>query len=171
MSSLDLAPELDLRALLRTLVRHRVRFLVIGGIAGALHGSTTMTSDLDILYARDRDNVRRLAAALAELDAHRRDLPAELTAPLDAQAILNGTNALLSTRHGDLDCIGETPSGRFTYDQLVPTAARYEIAADLSVTVVSLDELIRMKRATGREQDRAEVERLSALRDEVEERG
>lgn len=125
-----------------------------------------MTSDLDILYPRDRENVRRLAAALVELDAHRRDLPAGVDTPLDAQAILNGMNVLLTTRHGDLDCIGETPSGRFTYDQLAPTAARYEIAADLAVSVVSLDDLIGMKRATGRAQDRAEVERLSALRDE-----
>ena len=150
-------------------MRHEVRFLVIGGIAGALHGSTTMTSDLDILYARDRENVRRLAAGLAELDAHRRDLPAGVAAPVDEQVILNGMNVLLSTRYGDLDCIGETPSGRFIYEQFAPTASRYEIAADLSVSAVSLDELIRMKRATGREQDRAEVERLSALRDERDE--
>lgn len=141
---------------------------MIGGIAGALHGSTTMTSDLDILYARDRHNVQRLTAALAELDAHRRDLPPGVAAAVDAQAILNGMNVLLNTRYGDLDCIGETPSGRFTYAQLAPTASRYEIAADLSVSAASLDELIQMKRATGREQDRAEVERLSALRDELE---
>jgi len=161
------SPELDLTALLRTLAQQKVKFLIIGGIAGALHGSTTMTSDLDILYARDRENVRRLATALAELDAHRRDLPAEVVAPIDARAILNGLNILLATRYGDLDCIGETPSGRFTYEQLAPTAERYEIAADLQVSVVSLEELIRMKRATGRAQDRAEVERLTALRDEL----
>ncbi|CAN5140638.1 hypothetical protein BH18CHL2_BH18CHL2_04460 [soil metagenome] len=141
---------------------------MIGGIAGALHGSTTLTSDLDILYARDRENVRRLAAALADLHARRRDLPDGVAAPLDAPALLNGSNFLLSTRHGDLDCIGETPSGGFTYEQLAPTSARYEVAGDLVVSVVSLDELIRMKRATGRAQDRAEVERLSALRDELE---
>lgn len=127
-----------------------------------------MTSDLDILYARDRENVGRLAAALAQLRARRRDLPAGVAAPLDEHAILNGMNFLLITRHGDLDCIGETPSGRFIYEQLAPTAARYEIAEDVTVSAVSLDELIRMKRGTGREQDRAEVERLSALRDEME---
>ncbi|HEY8656421.1 MAG TPA: hypothetical protein VIN34_06775 [Candidatus Limnocylindria bacterium] len=165
------APELDLSALLRTLTREKVKFLIIGGIAGALHGSTTMTSDLDILYARDRENVRRLAAALARLDARRRDLPAGVAAPVDAASILNGLNLLLVTRFGDLDCLGETPSGRFTYEQLVVTAERYEIAEDLQVSVVSLEELIRMKRATGRAQDRAEVERLAALRDELEDAG
>ncbi|HEX9268822.1 MAG TPA: hypothetical protein VF998_03160 [Candidatus Limnocylindria bacterium] len=142
---------------------------MIGGIAGALHGSTTLTSDLDILYERSRENVDRLAAALAEARAVRRDLPPGVRSALDGQAILNGANFLLSTRYGDLDCIAETPSGRFTYAQLEPTAVHYDIKG-VSVTVVSLDELIRMKRATGREADRVEVERLSALREEREKR-
>ena len=34
-------------ALVETLHRHAVDFLVIGGIAGRLHGSTTITRDLD----------------------------------------------------------------------------------------------------------------------------
>jgi hypothetical protein len=104
------------------------------------------------------------------LRAIRRDLPAGLPAPLDAQTVPNGTNFLLTTRYGDLDCVGETPSGRFTYEQLAPTAERMRIGADLEIRVASLDELIRMKRATGRTKDRIELETLSALRDVRERR-
>jgi len=46
-----------------------VRFVVIGGIAASLQGSTTITNDFDICYARDQDNFERLAAALTELEA------------------------------------------------------------------------------------------------------
>lgn len=158
--------SLDPIEILRELVRHDVRFVVIGGIAGALHGSTTLTADLDILYERDRDNIKNLADALAAIGAVRRDLPAGVKAPLDARTLRNGTNVLLTTRHGDLDCIGETPSGRFTYAQIAPTAERVRIGSDLEIEVASLDELIRMKRATGRAKDRVELETLSALRDE-----
>ena len=140
--------------------------MVIGGIAATLHGSTTLTADLDILYDRDGGNVGRLARGLAALQAVRRDLPDGLPAPLDATTIRNGTNFLLTTNKGDLDCIGETPSGRFTYAQVAPTAERVRIGAELEVRVASLDELIRMKRATGRTKDRIEIETLSALRDE-----
>lgn len=158
---------LDLRRLLQTLNRHGVRFVVIGGVAGNLHGSATLTRDLDIVYARDRQNIRRLAAALAELDAHRRDVPKELAAPVDEQAILNGSNFLLQTQAGLLDCLGETPADRLTYEHLERTAVRFPVDG-LDVLAVSLPELIRMKRAAGRDRDRIEVERLSALRDEHE---
>ncbi len=159
--------QLDLGELLRALVRHKVRFIVIGGIAGALHGSATLTSDLDVVYDRDRDNIRRLAAALVELDARRRDLPAGLPAEIDERAVLNGANFHLITKFGELDCLGETPAERLTYATLAVDAVRFDVG-DVTVTVTSLDDLIRMKRATGRASDRIEVERLSALRDEHE---
>lgn len=159
--------HLDLGELLRTLVRHKVRFIVIGGIAGALHGSATPTRDLDLVYDRDRSNIRRLAAALVELDARRRDLPAGLPGEIDERAILNGTNFHLITKFGEIDCLGETPAERLTYATLAVDAVRFDVG-DVTVTVTSLDDLIRMKRATGRERDRIEVERLDALRDEHE---
>jgi hypothetical protein len=159
---------LDLEGLFRTLVRHKVRFIVIGGVAGGFHGSATLTRDLDVVYDRERENIRRLAAALTEMEANRRELPAGVSATIDERAILNGTNFLLNTRFGPLDCIGETPAERLTYAQLVVDAIRFTLAGDLIVAVTSLDDLIRMKQATGRERDRIEVERLTALRDEHE---
>ncbi len=164
-----MSASLDPAEILRILAQHEVRFVVVGGIAGALHGSTTLTADLDILYDRNGDNVERLASALSALRAVRRDLPDGVVAPVDARALKNGTNFLLSTRYGDLDCIGETPSGRFTYAQVAPTAERVRVGRT-EIAVVALDELIRMKRATGRTKDRIEVETLTALRAERERR-
>lgn len=163
-------PVLDPSGLLRALVQKDVRFVVIGGVAGTLHGSTTLTGDLDILFDRDPSNVDRLATVLMELHAVRRDLPAGVKAPIDARALRSATNFLLSTDLGDLDCIGETPSGGFTFEQIAPTAERMRIGKELVVSVAALDELIRMKRATGRAKDRIEVETLAGLRTERERR-
>ena len=55
-----------------TLVRHEVDFVLIGGLAGALHGSPAATNDADICPARTPENLTRLAAALVELDARSR---------------------------------------------------------------------------------------------------
>lgn len=93
----------------------------------------------------------------------RRDLPTEVKAPIDARALRNGTTFLLSTDLGDLDCIAETASGGFTYGDIAPTAEKMRIGRELDVFVAGLDELIRMKRATGRPKDRIEVETLGAL--------
>src|SRR5438093_4547271 len=59
----------DPRPILGVLVRHDVRFVVIGGIAASLQGSTTITNDFDICYARAPENLERLVRALSELHA------------------------------------------------------------------------------------------------------
>jgi hypothetical protein len=54
------------------LLRHQVRFVVIGGIAAISHGYPLPTEDVDVTPSRDRENVERLARALQELDARLR---------------------------------------------------------------------------------------------------
>ena len=72
-----------LRAL-RVLVAHEVQFVVIGGVAGRLWGSTIVTNDLDVCAERSRPNLERLAAALTELHARLRGVPEDVIVPLDA---------------------------------------------------------------------------------------
>jgi len=55
---------LRLEEVLRLLQPHGVRFIVIGGWAAIIHGAARSTNDLDIVYARDPDNVGRLIEAL-----------------------------------------------------------------------------------------------------------
>ena len=167
MTSDDL--RFDPRAILEILRRHDVRFLVVGGIAGRLHGSARMTEDLDICYSRTTDDLDRLAAALAELDISLRGADPGLPFRPDARTLRSGLNFTFDTRYGPFDCLGEA-SG-YTYEVLVPNAERAQLDGldVLDVLVVSLDDLIRMKRAAGRPQDIADVEILSKLR-EVRER-
>jgi len=54
----------DYRKALDTLRGGGVRFIVIGGVAATAHGSTQLTNDLDVVYARDADDIVRLAAFL-----------------------------------------------------------------------------------------------------------
>jgi len=54
------APFDPLRAL-RVLLDRGVRFVMIGGFGARLHGSPTVTNDLDVCYARDRENLVALA--------------------------------------------------------------------------------------------------------------
>ena len=63
----DKGPPLRIRHFIEVLDRHAVDFVVIGGIAGIVHGSAYPTYDFDVLYARDDQNLERMAAALREL--------------------------------------------------------------------------------------------------------
>jgi hypothetical protein len=155
-------------AILEVLVRHEVGFIVIGGLAGNVHGSTTFTNDLDISYERTPANCERLAAALRELNVTLRGAEPGLPFRVDARTIRNGLNFTFSTPFGPFDCLGEA-SG-YGYDLLKPNSLQADLGG-LTVWVASLDDLIRMKRAAGRLKDLIEIENLSKLREVREERG
>jgi hypothetical protein len=165
----------DPERLLETLARHRVRFVIIGGFAARLLGSPTLTNDLDICYARDPKNLAALAAALIELEAILRRAPDGATlrgAPEglpfrpDPPTLAAGDHFTLSTSAGNLDCIG-TPAGSSGFPDLIAGAAEMKIGRT-RVFVVSLEDLIQMKKASGRPKDRVELEILGALKEEIE---
>lgn len=155
------------RRMLEVLQRHGVRFVTIGGMAGALHGSPSITYDLDICYQRDPENLERLAAALRELGAKLRGVDEEVPFLLDARTLRAGDCFTFVTAYGALDILG-TPAGSRGYDDLVESAEDFDLDG-LSVRVVSLDDLIAMKQAAGRPKDRVHLEILGALQDVIDE--
>ncbi|MEO7119287.1 MAG: hypothetical protein ABIZ34_09990 [Candidatus Limnocylindrales bacterium] len=161
--------QFDAEALLRVLVAHRVRFVVIGGVGAQLLGAPLLTYDLDICYARDAENLQAIAAALRSIDATLRGAPAGLPFRLDAKTLANGDSFTFETSLGSFDILG-TPSGTSGFDEL-DTAASWSDIEGGRVRVAALDDLIRMKRAAGRVKDRVHLEDLGALRDELDRRG
>lgn len=159
-------PVFDPLAILRTLGEHGVRFVLIGGYAGALRGSPVITGDIDICYAGGDENLERLAGALRELGAKLRGVDEEVPFLLDAATLAAGDHFTFATTAGALDCLG-TPAGTDGFSDL-DAAATDEDLDGLTIRVTSLDDLIRMKRAAGRPKDRIAVEWLSALRDELD---
>jgi hypothetical protein len=157
-------------AILRSLIAHEVRFIVVGGLAAQAHGSPSLTGDLDICYARDGDNLARLSATLEELAAVRRGLPVDTPKmpPPDARTLRADGLFMLTTSAGDFDLIAN-PDPNLDYELLETTAVSTTLAGE-SVLVASLDALISMKRAAGRPKDRVELEILGALREELDRR-
>lgn len=69
----------EFRTILKTLVRHEVDFILVGGLAGVLQGAPVNTKDVDILYSLATANPERLMNALIELEARFRADPRNLT--------------------------------------------------------------------------------------------
>ena len=157
-------------AILRSLIAHGVQFIVVGGLAAQAHGSPSLTGDLDICYARDGDNLGRLAGTLEELAAVRRGLPADTLRmpPLDARTLRAGGLFTLTTSAGDFDLLAN-PDPELDFERLRVTALSTTVAGQ-AVLVASLEDLISMKRAAGRPKDRIELEILGALREELDHR-
>ena len=157
----------DPLALLSTLSRFEVRFIIIGGFAGSIMGSPTLTNDLDICYDKSDENAREaLVAALGSLDAFPREWPEGLPFTLDERLIRLGDSFTFATRFGNLDCLA-TPSGTRGYSDVAGNATTVDLGDGLEVLICSLDDLIRMKRSAGRPKDLIEVEVLAALADEL----
>jgi hypothetical protein len=158
------AADFDPLAIIATLNRHDVRFVVIGGIAAGVQGVVWATADLDICYDRSRTNVERLAEALAELDAESADSPAGVTARLDARALRNGDWWTLMTRFGRFDCLRE-PAPGLTYEMLLKSART--IRASQTYQVAGFEDLLAMKRAANRPKDIGQIELLRAAIEEA----
>jgi len=159
----------DPARILRTLNERQVAYLVIGGVASRVHGSPTLTGDLDICYERSTPNLEALAAALRQLQARLRGpgIPPDLPFQLDAMTLNMGDHFTFTTDAGDLDCLG-IPAGTTGYDDLIRGAVTVLLDDQLSVMAAAIEDLIRMKRAANRPKDRVELEILSALREEIE---
>ena len=154
---------------LESLVKHRVRFVVIGDIAGNLRGSTTLTQDVDVCYARNDENLERMTAALRELHARLRGAPPDVPFVLDVRTLAMSDHFTFVTDAGSLDILGHPAGIPGGYEELERAADPMDLGG-FSVTVASIDDLIRMKRAAGRSKDLVELEILGALRDEIDER-
>ncbi|MEP7059276.1 MAG: hypothetical protein ABI828_00975 [Actinomycetota bacterium] len=160
------AREFDPFAILRRLTDGGIRFVIIGGFGAGLHGSPALTGDLDICYDRRADNLSSLGSALASLHAVLRvaDQDEGVSFPLDAQALRLGDTFTLWTDLGPLDILA-TPSGTAGYDDLDADAVAFDVGEGLVVRVASIQDIIRMKRASGREKDAAHISALQVVAD------
>jgi predicted nucleotidyltransferase len=154
----------DLERLLPILVRAGAEFIVIGGVAGAIHGAARATYDVDLLYARNEQNIHRLANSLAPHKPYLREAPPDLPFTWDAKTIRSGLNFTLTTELGDIDLLGEVAGGE-TYNDLLLHSFDVE-AFGVRFKCLDLPTLIRIKEAAGRPKDREAVAELRVLLEE-----
>jgi predicted nucleotidyltransferase len=151
----------QLEALVGLLADGDVEFVVVGGLAAVVHGSAYVTHDVDICYGRSATNVERLCGALAPVHPTLRGAPKGLPFLLDPPTVAAGLNFTLGTDLGALDILGEV-QGLGAY----PGVAEHSETVDLfgrSVRVLTLEALIRAKRAAGRRKDLLLIPELEAL--------
>lgn len=151
---------------LESLLSHEVDFVLIGGLAARLHGSPTLTDDLDISHSKERTNLERLASALVEMDAYLRlpDPDERVDIKLDWRLLQAADNFTFTTKHGPFDCLA-LPAGIESYDALKNGATEMDLES-VTIRVASIDDLMKMKKAAGRRKDLIELEILAALKEE-----
>lgn len=155
----------DFRRLLTELSGSEVDFILVGGLAAVAHGSSRLTQDIDIVYARSAENLDRLVRVLSPYAPYLRGAPRGLPFQWDRRTLERGLNFTLETRAGDIDLLGEITGGG-DFADLLPHTITLEVFG-ARVRCLDLDTLIAVKRAVGRPKDLEAIAELEALRDEL----
>ena len=130
-------------AILAALERHRVAYVVVGELAGVIHGSGMTTKTVEFTPSLKPENLERVAGALADLGATGRQTEAstELRPDSDALAIPTDRGAILIT---------PSPAGTRGFDDLRRAAQREPLGRGVRAAVVALPDLIRIIDASAR---------------------
>jgi hypothetical protein len=140
---------------LRSLVENQVEFVVVGLTAAIAQGVPLGTIDLDICYERTSKNADRLATALKPFHPQLRGAPVGLPFKLDGKTIMFGSNFTFITDAGDVGILGNI-SGLGEYPQIKKNAVETEVYG-LTLFMMSLEDVIRSKKAAGRMKDKAQL--------------
>jgi hypothetical protein len=158
---------LDPRQIFRVLAEHGVDYVVVGGFAVQTHGFVRATVDLDIVPRPDLANLSRLGEALASMGARvfRSSRPVNVA---DPHLLSRASLVPLMTDHGRLDLLNVASTAGLSADYEAIRARALQVELDgKELRVVGLDDLIRMKRAAGRDQDLADIRALTALDEDL----
>lgn len=152
------------RLLLRALADGGVDFVLIGGHAVAAHGHERATRDVDIVFSTDRESCERFSHVLAELNA-RVEL-ADVPVPPEGISggwLEGGGHFRFATDGGPLDALSSA-SG-LTYERLAARAITVELSGSV-IPICSLEDLVAMKRATGRRRDEEDLRAVREVRED-----
>jgi hypothetical protein len=159
----------NFKGLMVRLLDTGLNFVVIGGVCASYYGYTANTYDLDICCDFSEANVRKIHAAVADLNPVHRITPQRLPFELTENVLLGLKNLYLGTSMGKLDCVSEVP-GVGTYEE----ASRQSRVASLferQFRFLSIDALINAKKATARPNDMRTVGQLEAIREAMNRKG
>lgn len=153
----------NLKALLERLLENKIDFVLVGGFASVVHGSTLVTQDLDICVAMSPEQIERLRQALADLHPVLRMNPGFQPSFLDHPKDLTRIhNIYLKTDLGILDMMSELPPvGDF--ETIKKNALEVHLYGH-SCKVIALDDLIQIKKSMTRPKDQETLRQLLKIK-------
>jgi predicted nucleotidyltransferase len=155
----------DLNQLLQRLCDADIDFVIVGGFAATLHGSSLVTRDLDVCAVLSNENVEKLRDALRDLRPSHRLTPQRLSFLEVPEPGLKVQNLYLWTEIGPVDILGSI-LGIGEFERVRAGSIEAELFGR-RCRVISLDDLILAKEALGREKDLLSVKELKAIREKI----
>ena len=138
-----------------------IDFVIVGGFAGILHGSTLVTRDLDVCAVLTPENVAKLRETLKDLKPAHRLTPQRLSFLENPGPDVEVRNLYLETTLGPVDVLSSI-KGVGDYTQVREASVEIQIFGR-RCRVISIEGLIRAKEALARPKDLLAAEELRAI--------
>ncbi len=145
-------PE-NLKDLLRAFNAQAVKYLLVGGYAFGAYSEPRATKDLDIFIGSDEDNSNAVYRALAQYGA--------LLSGLTPADFMDGSTFQIGQPPERIDILQHIDG--VSFDEAWEKRVEGSIDGDTPTSVISRDDLIRNKLASGRKQDILDVNLLRAV--------
>jgi predicted nucleotidyltransferase len=142
----------ELKELLRAFNDHGVRYLVVGGYALGVHAEPRATKDLDLFIGSDQENSEAVFRALAQYGA-----PLAGLSPADFR---DDTVFQIGQPPARIDLLKHIDG--VSFDEAWENRIEGLLDGEVRTVVISKNDLIRNKLASGREQDILDVKKLRA---------
>jgi predicted nucleotidyltransferase len=155
----------DLNQLIQRLCDADIEFVIVGGFAAMLYGSSQVTRDLDVCAVLTAENVQKLRLAFRNAHPAHRLTPQNLSFLDNPEPGVEVKNLYLRTDIGALDVLSSI-RGVGDFDRIREQAQGVELFGR-RCRVISLDDLIRAKEAMGREKDLFTAKELRAIREKT----
>jgi hypothetical protein len=154
-----------LNRLIERLCDAHVDFVIVGGFAGMLHGSSLVTRDLDVCAVLNASNVAKLREALRDLRPTHRLTPQRLSFLENPEPGVGMKNLYLETDLGPVDFLGSI-LGIGEFERVRAASIEIELFGR-RCRVISLQDLIRAKEALGRDKDLLAAKELRAIAEKL----
>jgi hypothetical protein len=151
----------QLPQLVQRLTDAEIDFVIVGGIAGTLHGSSLVTRDLDVCAVLSRENVAKLREVLRDVNPTHRQTPQRLSFLDDPSSDVDVKNLYLGTTLGPVDILSSI-TGVGDYSRVREASVEIEIFGR-RCRVISIEDLIRAKESLGRPKDLLAAQELRAI--------
>jgi len=151
----------NLNNILEVLLRNEIEFVIIGGFAAVVHGSSQVTKDLDICLCINDEQIENLRKCLKPFNPKHRTSQKKLSFLEHPQDASGTQNIYLETDLGVLDIISEV-KGVGDFERVLRGAIEIELFGH-SCKVISLEDLIDSKKSMSREKDLTTTKELEIL--------
>ncbi|MEO6846813.1 MAG: hypothetical protein ABI443_05170 [Chthoniobacterales bacterium] len=161
--------EAGFKKLIDRLTQHKVDYVLVGGYAAMMQGSSLMTQDVDVACRMTSENLLKLHAALEDLHPCHRMSPQKPPFTKEEAAKSDWKNIYLKTDWAPLDCLGEI-KGIGDFDACFQLSQILNLG-DFTVRILTLDALLTAKKSLDRPKDRHAVLELEVIREKLRHKG